>query len=180
MLRAQPLSFFEKLRSSVGVHCPHANQSTVWAFPRLFNVLLLWKTACPKCGNLILVCILGRLKSSLKSLTMCAPCACECPSLHICKTPEILLQRSLGIKRWLTPLTTWQSWMNYCLFQMAKYKLQGIWNFTNPRVVSHNEILEMYRQYIKPGFSWKNFTLEEQAKVIIAPWSNNEFNASKL
>ncbi len=64
--------------------------------------------------------------------------------------------------------------------KMAKHNLQGIWNFTNPRMVSHNEILEMYRQYIKPGFSWKNFTLEEQAKVIIAPWSNNELDASKL
>jgi len=63
MLRAQPLSFFEELRSSVGVHYPHVNWSTVWAFPGLFNVLLLWKTACPKCGNLILVCILGKLKS---------------------------------------------------------------------------------------------------------------------
>ncbi|KAH8947273.1 hypothetical protein BDL97_11G031700 [Sphagnum fallax] len=52
--------------------------------------------------------------------------------------------------------------------EMAKRNLQGIWNFTNPGVVSHNEILEMYRQYIDPMFSWKNFTLEEQAKVIIA------------
>ncbi|CAM6055818.1 unnamed protein product [Sphagnum tenellum] len=64
--------------------------------------------------------------------------------------------------------------------EMAKRNLWGIWNFTNPGVVSHNEILEMYRQYIKPGFSWKNFTLEEQAKAIIAPWSNNELDASKL
>jgi hypothetical protein len=53
--------------------------------------------------------------------------------------------------------------------EMAKHNLRGIWNFANPGVVSHNEILEMYRQHIKPGFPWKNFTLEEQAKVIIAP-----------
>ncbi len=118
MLQAQPLSFFEKLRSSVGVHYPHVNWSTIWAFPGLFNVLLLWKTTCPKCGNLILVCILGRLKSSLKSLTMCAPYACRCPSLQICRTPGILLQRSLSIRRWWTPLTTWQSWMNCCLSQL--------------------------------------------------------------
>ncbi len=64
--------------------------------------------------------------------------------------------------------------------EMAKRNLRGIWNFANPGVVSHNEILEMYRQYIKPGFPWKNFTLEEQAKVIIAPWNNNELHASKL
>jgi hypothetical protein len=63
--------------------------------------------------------------------------------------------------------------------EMAKRNLWGIYNFANPGVVSHNEILEMYEQYIKPRFSWKKFTLEEQAKVIIAPWNNNELHASK-
>eukprot|EP00262_Sarcandra_glabra_P007067 TRINITY_DN1962_c4_g1_i1.p1 TRINITY_DN1962_c4_g1~~TRINITY_DN1962_c4_g1_i1.p1 ORF type:complete len:304 (+),score=34.21 TRINITY_DN1962_c4_g1_i1:72-983(+) len=64
--------------------------------------------------------------------------------------------------------------------EMAKRNLTGIWNFTNPGVVSHNEILEMYGDYIDPSFSWKNFTLEEQAKVIVAPRSNNELDATKL
>ncbi|GAB2300937.1 hypothetical protein Dimus_034972 [Dionaea muscipula] len=64
--------------------------------------------------------------------------------------------------------------------EMAKRNLTGIWNFTNPGVVSHNEILEMYQKYIDPNFAWKNFTLEEQAKVIIAPRSNNELDSSKL
>ncbi|KAH0449136.1 hypothetical protein IEQ34_022936 [Dendrobium chrysotoxum] len=64
--------------------------------------------------------------------------------------------------------------------EMAKRNCKGIWNFTNPGVVSHNEILEMYKKYIDPEFSWVNFTLEEQAKVIIAPRSNNEMDASKL
>lgn len=64
--------------------------------------------------------------------------------------------------------------------EMAKRNLRGIWNFTNPGVVSHNEILEMYKSYIDPDFKWVNFTLEEQAKVIVAPRSNNELDASKL
>lgn len=64
--------------------------------------------------------------------------------------------------------------------EMAKRNLTGIWNFTNPGVVSHNEILEMYKKYIDPTFTWKNFNLEEQAKVIVAPRSNNELDASKL
>ncbi|KAL3502865.1 hypothetical protein ACH5RR_037314 [Cinchona calisaya] len=64
--------------------------------------------------------------------------------------------------------------------EMAKRNCKGIWNFTNPGVISHNEILEMYRDYIDPKFKWTNFTLEEQAKVIIAPRSNNEMDASKL
>jgi len=64
--------------------------------------------------------------------------------------------------------------------EMAKRNLRGIWNFTNPGVVSHNEILEMYKNYINPDFTWVNFDLEEQAKVIVAPRSNNEMDASKL
>lgn len=64
--------------------------------------------------------------------------------------------------------------------EMAKRNLRGIWNFTNPGAVSHNEILEMYKAYIDPDFKWVNFTLEEQAKVIVAPRSNNEMDASKL
>ncbi|KAA0065004.1 trifunctional UDP-glucose 4,6-dehydratase/UDP-4-keto-6-deoxy-D-glucose 3,5-epimerase/UDP-4-keto-L-rhamnose-reductase RHM2-like [Cucumis melo var. makuwa] len=64
--------------------------------------------------------------------------------------------------------------------EMAKRDCRGIWNFTNPGVVSHNEILEMYKKYIDPKFKWENFNLEEQAKVIVAPRSNNELDASKL
>lgn len=64
--------------------------------------------------------------------------------------------------------------------EMAKRKCKGVWNFTNPGIVSHNEILELYKEYIDPKFKWVNFNLEEQAKVIIAPRSNNELDASKL
>ncbi|GJX70081.1 trifunctional UDP-glucose 4,6-dehydratase/UDP-4-keto-6-deoxy-D-glucose 3,5-epimerase/UDP-4-keto-L-rhamnose-reductase RHM1-like protein [Tanacetum coccineum] len=64
--------------------------------------------------------------------------------------------------------------------EMAERKCKGVWNFTNPGVVSHNEILELYREYIDPNFKWANFDLEEQAKVILAPRSNNELDVSKL
>ena len=64
--------------------------------------------------------------------------------------------------------------------EMARRNCRGIWNFTNPGVVSHNEILEMYKKYINPSFKCSNFTLEEQAKVIVAARSNNEMDASKL
>lgn len=64
--------------------------------------------------------------------------------------------------------------------EMAKRDCRGIWNFTNPGVISHNEILDMYRDYIDPQFKWENFDLEEQAKVIVAPRSNNEMDGMKL
>lgn len=64
--------------------------------------------------------------------------------------------------------------------EMAKRNCRGIWNFTNPGVISHNEILEFYKEYIDPKFKWVNFGLEEQAKVIVAQRSNNELDATKL
>ncbi|CAI9089079.1 OLC1v1023580C1 [Oldenlandia corymbosa var. corymbosa] len=64
--------------------------------------------------------------------------------------------------------------------EMAKINCKGIWNFTNPGVISHNEILDLYRDYIDPSFKWTNFTVEEQAKVVVAPRSNNEMDATKL
>lgn len=38
----------------------------------------------------------------------------------------------------------------------------------------------MYKSYIEPDFKWSNFNLEEQAKVIVAPRSNNEMDGAKL
>ncbi|KAK9664377.1 hypothetical protein RND81_14G037200 [Saponaria officinalis] len=64
--------------------------------------------------------------------------------------------------------------------EMAKRKLKGIWNFTNPGVVTHNQILEMYNKYIDPEYKWVNFTSKEQSKLIVAPRSNNELDAMKL
>ncbi|KAF9613718.1 hypothetical protein IFM89_010160 [Coptis chinensis] len=64
--------------------------------------------------------------------------------------------------------------------EMAKRNCKGVWNFTNPSAISHNEILELYRDYIDPNFQWVNFDLEEQATVIVAPRSNNELDTSKI
>jgi len=63
---------------------------------------------------------------------------------------------------------------------MTNRDLHGIWNFTNPGAISHNEILELYRQYVDPNFTWKNFSLEEQAKILKAGRSNNLLDTRKL
>lgn len=64
--------------------------------------------------------------------------------------------------------------------EMAKRKLTGIMNFTNPGVVSHSEILQMYKDYVDPEFTWSTFTIEEQAKVIVAPRSNNLMETDRI
>ena len=64
--------------------------------------------------------------------------------------------------------------------ELARMKEVGNYNFTNPGVVSHNEILELYREYVDPDFTWSNFTIEEQDKILKARRSNNELDVSKL
>ena len=64
--------------------------------------------------------------------------------------------------------------------KMAERKLTGNYNFVNPGVISHNQVLDLYRKYIDPTFTYRNFTVEEQDKILKAGRSNNELDATKL
>lgn len=64
--------------------------------------------------------------------------------------------------------------------ELSKRKLAGIYNFCNPGAISHNEILDMYKEYIDPDFTYSNFTVEEQDKILKARRSNNELDCTKL
>jgi 3,5-epimerase/4-reductase len=66
------------------------------------------------------------------------------------------------------------------VIDMAQKKITGSINLTNPGVITHNELLEMYRKYVDPEFSWKNFTIEEQDVVLDAQRSNNCLATTKL
>lgn len=63
---------------------------------------------------------------------------------------------------------------------MVKAGLTGVYNFTNPGVISHNQVLDLYKKYIDPTYTYQNFTLEEQAKILKAGRSNNELDATKF
>lgn len=64
--------------------------------------------------------------------------------------------------------------------EMAKRRLTGVYNFVNPGVISHNEILDLYKKYIDPAFTYQNFTVAEQDMILKARRSNNELDATKL
>lgn len=53
-------------------------------------------------------------------------------------------------------------------------------NYTNPGAISHNEIMELYKSYVDPSLTWANFSIEEQAKVIVAPRSNNLMDTARI
>lgn len=63
---------------------------------------------------------------------------------------------------------------------MAKAGLTGVYNFTNPGVISHNEVMDLYIKYIDSTYTYTNFTVDEQAKILKAGRSNNELDTTKL
>lgn len=58
--------------------------------------------------------------------------------------------------------------------------ITGTINLTNPGLISHNEILEMYKEIVDPDFEWENFSIEEQAEILAAGRSNNYLNTTRL
>jgi nucleoside-diphosphate-sugar epimerase len=66
------------------------------------------------------------------------------------------------------------------MVDMAETNITGTINLANPGLITHNEILEMYKEIVDPEFEWKNFTLEEQAEILAAGRSNNFLDTTKL
>lgn len=56
----------------------------------------------------------------------------------------------------------------------------GTINLTNPGSISHNRILDLYRELIDPEFIYQNFTDEEQRKILLSGRSNNLLDTSLL
>jgi dTDP-glucose 4,6-dehydratase len=66
------------------------------------------------------------------------------------------------------------------VIDMMKRNITGTMNLTNPGLISHNEILELYKEIVDPSFEWKNFTQEEQRKILAADRSNNYLDTTRL
>ena len=56
----------------------------------------------------------------------------------------------------------------------------GTINFTNPGLISHNEILEMYKEIVDPNFTWENFSMDEQNVILASKRSNNCLDTSTV
>ena len=56
----------------------------------------------------------------------------------------------------------------------------GTINLVNPGVISHNEILESYKQIVDNNFKWKNFSIDEQNKILKSKRSNNHLDTKLL
>ena len=66
------------------------------------------------------------------------------------------------------------------VLDMMKNNQKGTINLTNPGLISHNEILEMFKEIVDPEFTYQNFSQEEQRKILAADRSNNYLDTTKL
>lgn len=66
------------------------------------------------------------------------------------------------------------------VLDMMQNKVTGTVNLTNPGLISHNEILQMYKEIVDKNFDWNNFSQEEQRKILAADRSNNYLDTNKL
>ena len=66
------------------------------------------------------------------------------------------------------------------ILDMIKNNTTGTFNMCNKGVITHNEILELYKKYIDSSFTWKNFSIEDQDKILLSKRSNIELSSKKL
>jgi 3,5-epimerase/4-reductase len=89
----------------------------------------------------------------------------------ITKYPKIAsVPNSMTILRDMLPVA---------LLLMKRY-CTGIYNFTNPGVASHDEILRLYQEIVDPTFWWESFSVEECEAILAAGRSNNFLETAKI
>jgi len=66
------------------------------------------------------------------------------------------------------------------MLDMALQRRTGTINLTNPGIISHEEILQMYKTLVDPTKTWQTMSYEEQSVLLKSKRSNNELNTSKL
>jgi len=66
------------------------------------------------------------------------------------------------------------------MVDMSLKKMTGTVNLTNPGTISHNEILDMYREIVDNTKTYINFTEAEQDKILLSERSNNLLDTTRL
>jgi dTDP-4-dehydrorhamnose reductase len=66
------------------------------------------------------------------------------------------------------------------IYKMIKHQKTGTYNMCNPDTISHNDILDLYVEYMDRSYTYNNFSKEDQELVLKAGRSNNYLETSKL
>lgn len=63
---------------------------------------------------------------------------------------------------------------------MSMKRTAGTINLTHPGAISHNQVLELYKKHVDPHYTYQNFTVEEQDKILLSGRSNNLLDTKRL
>jgi len=63
---------------------------------------------------------------------------------------------------------------------MLRHGTRGVFNLVNPGSISHQEIMELYKQIVDPSHEVRVFSNEEQQKILLEGRSNNILSTTKL
>jgi dTDP-glucose 4,6-dehydratase len=66
------------------------------------------------------------------------------------------------------------------VINMMEQGITGTLNLTNPGLITHNEILEMYKEIVDRSFTCQNFSQQEQRSILAADRSNNYLDTTRL
>lgn len=66
------------------------------------------------------------------------------------------------------------------LIHLIQQRVVGTINFTNPDIITHNEILDIYKKELDPSFEYNNLNITEQNENLKAKISNTHLNTTKL
>ena len=66
------------------------------------------------------------------------------------------------------------------MISMADRKITGTINCVNPGVISHVEILKMYKDIVNKDFTWQTFSVEEQDQILKSKRSNNALCTNEI
>lgn len=63
---------------------------------------------------------------------------------------------------------------------LIEEKATGVFNVTNPGVITHQEILDIYKELVDPTYNYTLFSIEEMEKITKAKRSNCGLSVAKL
>lgn len=64
--------------------------------------------------------------------------------------------------------------------QLIEKRATGIFNMTNPGVIDHASILDIYKEIVDPNFTYEIFSVEDMEKITKAKRSNCGLSSKKL
>lgn len=67
-----------------------------------------------------------------------------------------------------------------CMLDLMKQRHVGTVNLVNPGIISHDEVLHMYKEIVDPDFTWTTFSVSDQNTVLLAKRSNNQLSTRSL